>query len=181
VTRSDTTARELCIGRVVKAHGLKGGLTILPMGGDTLVDMDEVTLLSPKGERRASSVKTCTRLSGGALLMTFNGITGRDQAERFRGWQVVVDRDVLGELDEDEVYLADLVGCTLILPDGQTVGEVMGLYDAPTPYPMLIYQVDGRELLLPLPPENFLEYIPAERRLYIAWTPEDGAPITKER
>ncbi|MBU1534510.1 hypothetical protein KKF84_04270, partial [Myxococcota bacterium] len=92
MTRSEIAKGELCIGKVLKTHGLRGALTIGPLGGDTLLEIDRVILVSPRGESMACEISKRARLSNGNFLISFHEITGKDEAEHYRGWNVMINR-----------------------------------------------------------------------------------------
>lgn len=57
------------------------------------------------------------------LLVKFADIDGREAAEELRG-PLFVTMDDLRELEADEFWVHDLVGCSVRLPDGDEVGTV---------------------------------------------------------
>src|SRR5690606_11602618 len=111
--RSPVTATRVQIGVVSKAHGIRGEMVVVLHDPES-TSLEEVDTVHVGGVARAV---VQARPTGGAYLLAVEGITDRDAAGALRGAVVEVDRDAL-DLDEDDVLLADLVGCTCVLPDG---------------------------------------------------------------
>ena len=57
------------------------------------------------------------------------GVTDRDGAARLTGISLYVPRQALPPLEEDEFYLADLVGMQALQEDGVPVGSVVAVDD----------------------------------------------------
>ena len=67
---------------------------------------------------------TAGRPQKDALIARAREVETREQAEALKGLRLYVRRDVLPEPDEDEFYLADLVGLEARDTAGATVGQV---------------------------------------------------------
>jgi 16S rRNA processing protein RimM len=68
---------------------------------------------------------TSARWHSGKLLLSFDGVTDRDQADELRGVLLVVDSGDLEHIaDPDEFRDHELIGLAVIGPDGEHVGEV---------------------------------------------------------
>ena len=58
----------------------------------------------------------------GPPLLLLEGVTGRNDIEALRGQKILVDRDLLPPVDDDEVYVEDVLGFAVMLPDGTRLG-----------------------------------------------------------
>lgn len=107
----------LAVGRVARAHGLKGEVRVQLHDPDSESLLDVPTLIIggvPKRILRA-------RLTTGAVLLTIEGIADRDAAEALKGQPVEVERAHV-PLEDGQFFLADLVGCTVVGTDGAVLG-----------------------------------------------------------
>ena len=68
--------------------------------------------------------------NAGRVVLKFAGINSITDAERIAGFDVVIPREERAPLNEDEQYIADLVGCTLI--DGEHVVGIIEDIHIPT-------------------------------------------------
>ena len=132
-----TSSEELRIGRVVGIHGVKGAIKVRLEGASAegLRPALRVRLaVDEEGEEAASIETTLTRVAPipgtDRTRLWLEGIEDRDAADALRGRVVYVDKGVLPELDEDEYYLADLIGAEVMAGGGasrRSLGETVGV------------------------------------------------------
>ena len=117
----------ILIGRVAGAFGVRGEVRITAFGDDPMALLGYRTLL------RADGSPGLTLLSGRAHKAEFIGrvkeIETREQAEALRGLKLHVPRTALPEPDEDEFYLADLIGLEVRSPAGEVLGRIRSVQD----------------------------------------------------
>jgi 16S rRNA processing protein RimM len=156
------------IAVVSKAHGIRGEVVAVPHdpGSTSLGEVEHVYVA---GVRRA--IVRARPVPPGAYLLAFEGITDRDAAAALRGAMIEADRDDL-PLEEDDVLLADLIGCRCVLPDGTPWGEIVGV-EAGLQDRLVIHH-DGMERQLPVV-DAFLAAIDLEAGV-VTVTPPDGLP-----
>ena len=156
MTAEPTPGGLLAIGRVSRAHGLKGELRVELFfdGSDALEHVDELWLSAqadaPEGARR--HVIEGARPVPRAYLIMLAGVVERNAAEALRGSTVWVARSALPESDEAEYYLVDLIGAKVIGPEGE-VGTVIEIATHPSIDALVIKTPDGRTLEQPLVPD----------------------------
>ena len=56
-------------------------------------------------------------------------VSTKEEADALRGLRLYVPRSVLPEPDEDEFYLADLIGLAALTPEGEPLGTVKAVQD----------------------------------------------------
>jgi 16S rRNA processing protein RimM len=116
------TERLIRVGRVAGAFGVKGELRI------TSYTDDPVALVRYRDLRRSDGAPALTLTTGraqkGALVGRASEVATREGAEALRGLELFVPRDVLPPPDEDEFYLADLIGLAAVDPDGAPLGRI---------------------------------------------------------
>jgi 16S rRNA processing protein RimM len=116
------TDRLLLVGRVAGAFGVKGEVRI------TAYTEDPTALLRYRDLQREDGTPGLTLTAGrqqkGAFVGRAKEIATREEAEALRGLQLYVPRDILPPPDEDEFYLADLVGLAAVDPDGAEIGRI---------------------------------------------------------
>lgn len=118
---------ELVIGRIGKAHGLRGELTV----GIRTDEPDErfavgTVLRTDPVERGPLTVSSARYVSGQKLVLAFDEIPDRGAAEQLRGTMLVIDSDELPEIeDDDEFYDHEIEGMTVYTEDGTEIGVVL--------------------------------------------------------
>jgi 16S rRNA processing protein RimM len=125
------------VGRVRKAHGIRGELIVEPMtdAPDAIFAPGRRLLAgNVRGDRapdgRELHVERASPFKGG-LIVAFREITDRTAAELWRDRYVLVPRAELAPPDEDEVYVHELLGMMVQLESGEGIGEVVELYELP--------------------------------------------------
>jgi 16S rRNA processing protein RimM len=107
------------VGRITKAHGVRGDVLVL-------LTTERTSRLDP-GSRLATDrgELEVTRSSPhqDRWIVHFDGIDGRDEAERWRG--VVLRAEPVEDDEDDALWVHELVGATVVLPDGSEVGRVV--------------------------------------------------------
>ncbi len=104
------------IGRVLGAHALKGWVRC--RAGESLPELERVFV------NGTETVLETVRPDKDMWLVKLAGCDDRNAAEAMAGAELSAPRDWLPEADDDEVYLGDLVGCTLVDLDGAVLGVV---------------------------------------------------------
>jgi 16S rRNA processing protein RimM len=163
------------VGRLRKPHGLKGDCTLFPLTAEPerlLAPGAEIWLVGLDGEVVAGPLTVeRSRSYHREWLIKFAGADGRDALDPWRGLFLAVPPERITPPADDEVYLHELTGFSVRLPDGTPLGLVSSLYEMPSG---LMIEVQGpkREFLLPYKKE-FVQQVDREaRRLTV--TPPEG-------
>lgn len=139
------------VGRIAKAHGIRGELAV-----DVRTDSPEerfaegvvLTARRRDGSTRPLTV-TAARAHSGRLLVRFEEIRSREDAEDARGLLLLADTADLPPTDDpDEFYDHELEGLRAELTDGTVVGTVLEIVHAPGGE-LLTVDREGRTVLVP--------------------------------
>ena len=163
--RSGGSPSQIEIGYVARAHGVRGELRVhtYTPGSTVLLDVSSAWI----GVDRFEVVRA--RPVDGAILITVRGVSDRTAADALRQRKVSVARDDL-DLDEDDVLLADLVGCAAVLPDGSPWGTIAAIDVGPQD--RLVIHDGDVERLLPVV-DAFIVEVDLDARRVVVDPPED--------
>lgn len=114
----------ILIARVGAPNGLKGEVRLLPFGDDPEALADYGPLFTADGR---TLTLASLRFQGDKLIARFAGVADRTGAEKLTGLDLFIDRAALPEPDEDEFYLADLIGLDAVLGDGTLFGKILAV------------------------------------------------------
>jgi 16S rRNA processing protein RimM len=116
---------QVAIGAIVRAHGVRGWLRIRAFHPDSpsLAAARRLLVVAPGGQIVERAVERCER-ERQEWLVKLRGVDDRDGAEALCGHQVALPRAELPAAGDDELYVADLVGCALVHTDGRALGTV---------------------------------------------------------
>ena len=123
------TGDRLEVGRIVKAHGIRGEVVVEAVSNRAERFASGAVLHA--GERRFVVQRASTqggpdpagRVSRARWIVSFEGVEDRNEAERLRGTLLFGDR-LDHEDDSDELWVHELVGSELVDPAGQVLGRV---------------------------------------------------------
>ncbi len=162
----------ISIARIARPQGVRGEVIadILTDFPDRFANLDEVTLVRD-GRVFGSLNLQQHRFHKGRVLLKFAGYDDPDKADELRGASLVISRDELTELEEDEYFLFDLEDCEVITMEGQTLGTVAKVEDFGAA-PLLVVRNQGREFLIPLTREICPEVDTENKRIVV--NPPDG-------
>lgn len=115
----------LMIGEVLKPQGIKGEVKIKPYAANHDDFRRWKTLYIKQGESYAPIKVKCNRVHEGFVYAMLGDCATMEDAEKFRAVQLYVDRAHANPLEEDEVYISDLIGCEGIDEAGKSIGELV--------------------------------------------------------
>jgi 16S rRNA processing protein RimM len=115
--------KQILLGRILGAHGLKGEVKIKSFTANPL-DVASYGPVSVPDGRRFKLEKA--RMQGDIVIAGIKGVADRNVAETLKGLELTVGRDDLPKADEGEFYQADLIGLPVVDEAGKDVGEVVG-------------------------------------------------------
>jgi 16S rRNA processing protein RimM len=107
----------------------------------------------------------------GGLIFRFAGIETIEAAEPLQRLEVVVPKEERPQINEGEIYLADLVGCAVIHQQtGAMLGTVTGWQDVGGPVLLEVAaegKAGGEPLLVPFARAICVEIDPAAKRVVV--------------
>src|SRR5256885_1683441 len=160
----------LAVGRVQRAHGLRGRILIGPYDAESQALQGIRTIWL--GEREFE-VDRAERANLG-WLVALRGISSRDQADALRGQEVLVDRADLPPLKEDELYAIDLIGYAVFDAQGRERGVVEALEEAG---PQDLLRLAGGALV----PLGLVKEVMSEVRRIVVDAPEGLFELEEEK
>lgn len=117
----------ILVGRVAGAFGVKGEVRV------SAYTADPKALLGFKALLREDGSPGVTLLSGrphkDGIVGRIREIATKEEADALRGLRLFVPREALPEPEEDEFYLADLIGLLVVTPEGKALGTVKAVQD----------------------------------------------------
>lgn len=143
------------LGRLAKPHGVKGDIRVDYYADSA--DLLDKPLMLRAGRFAPRPIRVRDwHLWKDQLILGIEGCNDRSAAEQLRGQELLIDASFLPEPEEDEPYLRDLIGLSVRLEDGTTVGELEDV-DFPAGQEMWVIHAPeesgGYEILFPAVPE----------------------------
>ena len=159
------------VGRVAGAFGVRGEVRL------TAYTEDPLALARYRELKRQDGSHALTITQGrpakGGLVVRVKEVETKEQADALRGLRLYIPRDLLPDTeDEDEFYVADLVGLDVVSVEGEALGRVKSVHDFGAGDLLEIEPPQGPSWWLPFTREAVPEVSIAERRV-VAVKPEE--------
>lgn len=139
----------ITIGKVTKAHGVKGEVRVLPLTDfpERFENLKLVYLLQSEGSRKRMEVVDM-RPHGNLFVVKFKGIDQASEAELLRGSMVQVEISERFPLPEGHYYIYEIIGCQVFTDSGERIGQVSDVVKLES-NDIYLVEGDGREVLIP--------------------------------
>lgn len=162
------TKQQIVIGKVVAPHGVRGEFRIMPQtdNPEQYDTMKKITL----GNGKVLTVESM-RFHKNMVLAKTKEITTMDEAELLRGQDVVIDKKDLPPLPEGSYYVSDLVGFTVVTPEGEEIGHLKDVITPGSTDVFVITKTNGEEVMVVAIKENIKEMNIKEQKI-VAVLPE---------
>ena len=158
----------ILVAQVSAAVGLQGEFKLLSFMDDPFSVLEYSPLLNDTGQ--PALVVTKAREHKGGLVVCAEGIPDRTAADKIMGLKLYVDRAELPEPDEDEYYITDLIGMTVIDTAGAEVGKVANIDNFGAGDLLDIRPKEGASFYLLFSLENVPEIRLADRTIVVDLT-----------
>ena len=112
----------LMIGTVLKPQGIRGEIKIKPYASRIDLFSEWKTLYLEDHGTYTPISSAVTRIHDGFVYAFLSNCASADDAERFRGRDLYIDRAHAAPPENGAVYIADLIGCEAADEDGNPVG-----------------------------------------------------------
>ena len=138
------------IGTFGRAHGVRGEIRYFPANPES--DLLEVGLrvFARRGDVDTPLTVSRARQANKFVILAFDEVADRDEAEALTNLDVYVDADALPEPDEDEFYQRDLVGVAVSILEAEdgpvrVIGDVGGFFETGANDVMVVHLSGGEE------------------------------------
>lgn len=144
------------VGKVIRAHGVRGGVKVLPYGEsiESRKKGQGLFILTDEGYRPLTLHRI--QRQHRCWILTFFEITDRNTAESLIGSELFVPESELPGTEEGEYYYYQLIGLEVISAQGDSLGTLTGIIETGANDVYVISRGD-REILIPAIEEVVLE------------------------
>jgi 16S rRNA processing protein RimM len=172
------TPRLVVVGQIVGAFGVRGEVRVRSFTSDPEALFEMGALLDAEGRVLMTPVRS--RPLAELFGVVSAEARSREDWEGLRGTLLHVHRTSLPALEEDEVYVEDLLGCEVRGPDGRRIGVVTAAPNFGAGDLLEIRNEDGEAFFLPFTRECVPD-IDLEARLVHVNPPQALMPEGRQR
>lgn len=139
----------LQVGVITTTHGLKGEVKVFPTTDDVnrFKQLKEVYLDTGKEQIRLE-VEGC-KFFKQFVILKFKGINDINDIEQYKRCPLLVTREEAVPLEEDEYFIADLIGLKILTETGIEVGVLKDVIATGANDVYAVELPSGGEILLP--------------------------------
>ena len=154
-------------GVITTTHGIRGEVKVFPTTDDVhrFEDLDSV-LLDTGRDYMKLEIENVKYFKQYAILK-FKGIDNINDIEKYKGRSLYVTRDQASPLEEDEYYIADLIGLDVYLESGEKFGVLKDVMETGANDVYIVETEEGKEVLIPAIHECVLDIDVEENRMEI--------------
>jgi 16S rRNA processing protein RimM len=138
----------LQVGVIASTHGIKGEVKVFPTTDDPTRYKQLKKVLLDTGKEKLTLEIQAVRFFKNMVIVKFKGMDDINLVEKYKGKSLYVSREEAVELEEDEYFIADLIGMEVFTEEGRlgTLKDVI-LTGANEVY--VVELEDKREVLIP--------------------------------
>jgi len=167
----DASSELVVIARAVKPRGLKGEIVaeLLTDFPERFEDVDELVLVSPRGERTVKRLEDYW-FQNDRVVLKLSGYDDVDAAKELVGFEFAVPESERVSLPADHYYDWELEGCTVKV-GAESIGQVNSVLKTGGAEILVVTDNSGRERLIPLA-DSIVVAVDPEQKTIVVDPPE---------
>lgn len=159
--------KQLQVGVISSTHGVRGEVKVFPTTDDvTRFRQLKKVYLDTGREMLPLEIQNVKFFKQFAILK-FKGIDNINDIEKYRGKSLMIDREDAVDLDEDEYFVADMIGMKVCTEDGSEFGTLKDVMETGANDVYIIDSLEHGEVLIPAIKECILDVDMDEERMTI--------------
>jgi 16S rRNA processing protein RimM len=140
------------VGKIVNTHGINGEVRVISrtdFADERYTPGRKIYLFMAGSSDPVELVITTHRMHKLFHLLTFEGYENVNDVEKMKGSILKIHESQQTELEEDEYYFHEIIGCIIFTTKGEEIGEIKEIL---TPGANDVWVVEGRtgkDILIP--------------------------------
>ena len=139
----------LKVGVITSTHGIRGEVKVFPTTDDPkrFLDLEEIILDTGK-EKKTLSIQY-VKFFKNMVILKFKEFDNINDVEIYRQKDLYVTREQAVPLEENEYFIADLIGLTAVSDEGEELGEIADVLQTAANDIYVIKKQGTSDLLVP--------------------------------
>ena len=147
----------LKIGVITSTHGVRGEVKVFPTTDDSARFQElRSVFLDTGGELLTLEIQS-VKFFRQFVILKFKGIDNMNDIEKYKRCPLLVDREHAVPLEEDEYFIADMLGMEVITEDGEKLGRLKDVIETGANDVYVVHSEAHGEVLLPAIKECILD------------------------
>ena len=159
--------KQLQVGVISSTHGVRGEVKVFPTTDDVTRFRQLKTVYLDTGREMLPLEIQNVKFFKQFAILKFKGIDNINDIEKYRGKSLMIDREDAVDLDEDEYFIADMIGMKVCTEDGSEFGTLKDVMETGANDVYIIDSLEHGEVLIPAIRECILDVDMDEERMTI--------------
>lgn len=147
----------LQVGVITTTHGIRGEVKVFPTTDDPKRFLDLKNVILDDGKTTLDLEIQNVKFFKNLVILKFKGIDNINDIEKYKKAGLYVTREDAVELEEDEYFIADLIGMDVISDEGEQLGMISDVLQTGANDVYVISRKGQKDLLLPAIHECILD------------------------
>ncbi|HLS22818.1 MAG TPA: ribosome maturation factor RimM [Pseudogracilibacillus sp.] len=142
------------IGEIVNTHGVKGEVRVRQITDfDERFDKGNTVYVKDKSGKYTELTIENSRFHKYFRLLKFKQFPSLEEAESLKGYTLYIKESQQTELEPGEYYYHEIIGCTVVTNEGETIGIVDHILAPGANDVWVVKDEKGKEYLIPYIPD----------------------------
>ena len=147
----------LQVGVITTTHGIRGEVKVFPTTDDVNRFKQLKQVLADTGKEKVLLEVEGCKFFKQFVILKFKGIDNINDVEQYKKCPLLVTREEAVPLEEDEYFVADLIGLKILTETGIEIGVLKDVISTGANDVYAVELPDGGEILLPAIKECIME------------------------
>ena len=154
------------VGVIANTHGIRWEVKVFPTTDDPKRYEWLKEVLLDTGREMLPLEIAHVRFFKNLVIVKFKGIDNINDIEKYKGNDLFVTRENAVPLEEDEYYIADIIGATAYTEDGEEFGILKDVLETGA---NLVYVIEheGKDVLIPAIPDCVKDLDVEEKKIVV--------------
>lgn len=139
----------LQVGVITTTHGIRGEVKVFPTTDDPKRFKDLKQVVVDTGRQQLDMEIASVKFFKNMVIVKFKGIDDINDVEKYRKAGIYVTRENAVPLKENEYFIADLIGLTVVTEEGEELGKIDDVLQTGANDVYVVKQKNAADLLIP--------------------------------
>lgn len=145
------------VGVITSTHGIRGEVKVFPTTDDPARFQDLTEVLLDTGKEKILLEVQNVRFFKQFVILKFKGLDNINDVERYRRCPLLIERKDAVPLEEDEYFIADMIGIQVVTEDDEPFGTLKDVMETGANDVYVIDTEEHGEVLVPAIRECILD------------------------
>lgn len=157
----------LQVGVITQTHGVHGEVKVFPTTDDPERFLNLKYVFLDTGREKMKLTIQSVKFFKQFVILKFKGINNINDIEKYKRCPLLVDRENAVELEEDEYFIADMIGMNVLTEDGEILGTLKDVIETGANDVYIVNSKEHGEVLIPAIKECILDVNVKEGRMLV--------------